>query len=198
MPARFEDYGRTWLQHHPDWRMVLWTDGILPSLEHQDAYDAAEELTAGNVWQLRSDIVRYEVLWRYGGVYADCDFECLRSIEPLIEGVESFAAWEEQAQWIANGLMGCTPRHWFLRALLDGLAASIDSNRTQRPNRSTGPQYLTRMYRAHGGLDTVLDQHLIFPYSYRDLDRVGRGYPNEWDCYLVHHWSNQRARRGLA
>ena len=45
--------------------------------------EAAERLRAPAE---RSDILRLELLWREGGVYVDTDFECLRSIEPLLDG----------------------------------------------------------------------------------------------------------------
>ena len=42
----------------------------------------------------RSDIIRLEVLFRFGGVYVDTDVECLRPIDPLLrEGADFFAAY---------------------------------------------------------------------------------------------------------
>lgn len=197
MPSLYEAYGRTWERHHPGWEMSLWTEANLPVLEHQDLYDHAEDLTAGSVWQFRSDLVRYEILWRHGGAYVDTDFECLRNIGPLIAGADAFAAWEVQDVWIANGFMGCTPGHPFVRRLIDGLPASVAANRRHRPNRSTGPQYLTGLYRRHGGL-SVIDERHVYPYSYRDLPELGTARPNDFDTYAAHHWGNQRRRRGEA
>ena len=31
------------------------------------------------------------MLWKYGGVYADLDFECLRPFEPFVDGKGSSA-----------------------------------------------------------------------------------------------------------
>ena len=42
-------------------------------------YDNAEKMAA------KSDIFRYEICARFGGVYIDADFEPLRPIEPLLE-----------------------------------------------------------------------------------------------------------------
>ena len=41
----------------------------------------------------KSDILRYLLLYHYGGVYADLDVECLRPFEPLLQrhsGEDSF------------------------------------------------------------------------------------------------------------
>jgi inositol phosphorylceramide mannosyltransferase catalytic subunit len=51
----------------------------------------------------QSDIARYEILLQVGGVYIDTDFECLRNVEPLIDGIECFAAQERDAVF-ENGL----------------------------------------------------------------------------------------------
>lgn len=193
--------GATWAAHHPDWTVRQWTDasvGELFPLRNQAIYDAAHELFPRHVGQLRSDLLRYEILHRFGGLYIDADFEALRPLDTLIDGATAFAAWEEQDRWIANGLMGATPNHPFIDRLIRGVPGSIRRRPGQRPARVTGPQYLTRTYRAHGGLDRVLDQHLVYPYSYRDLGEIGGALPNQFaGAYTVHHWHNQRREHGI-
>src|SRR5439155_22420530 len=73
LPEEFARYRETWLQRHPEWEHHLWTENNLPpDLRRPEAY---ERLRAPAE---RSDILRYEVLWRWGGVYGDADFECHR------------------------------------------------------------------------------------------------------------------------
>lgn len=195
MPEEFRRYGETWTRLNPGWELVDWTEANIPTLENQTLFDDAENLTTGSPWQFRSDLARYEILWRHGGLYVDTDFECLRPIGDLIEGRGCFGAWEEQDRWIANGLMGATPEHPFLRHLIDGLPVSVAAHRHHRPNRSTGPQYLTAMYRMRGedlGV-SVIDQAAVYPYGWRELDRKGEDFP---DAFAVHHWSNKRRQRG--
>ncbi len=86
MPALFARFGATRLEHHPRWEMRLWTDADLPALG-LDGF-AGRTRTLSELLNL----MRYEILARHGGVYVDTDFECLRSIEPLLRGVDAFAA----------------------------------------------------------------------------------------------------------
>jgi len=195
MPAIYETFERRRSELHPGWEIARWCERNIPRLEHQDMYDRAEELTAGNVWQFRSDIVRYELLWRHGGVYTDVDFEWQKAIDPLLGGVECFAVWEKQDIWAANGLMGATPEHPFVGRLLSGLRASVDANKDRRPNVSTGPQYLTKVYREHPDGVSVFDEKSFIPYAYNELDRGGEAFP---EAYAIHHWNNQRKMRGKA
>src|SRR3954452_9252859 len=73
MPPEYEAFGETWAQHHPGWEMRLWRSSDLPPLRNQDLFDRATSFAQ------QSDIARYELLLRHGGVYVDTDFECLRS-----------------------------------------------------------------------------------------------------------------------
>lgn len=191
LPEEHAAYGQTWRAHHPGWEYRLWTDDNLPAMRNRDLYERAEELTpAANVGQFRADVLRYELLWSFGGVYVDVDFECRANLDHLLDGVDAFAAWEVQDRWIANGLMGAEPAHPFIDRLITGLPASAEHHRGQRPNIAAGPQYLTRQYRREPDL-TVFPTRLFYPYLYSDI-----GTPREhgpWpDALAVHHWANRR------
>jgi mannosyltransferase OCH1-like enzyme len=87
MPQEYEGYRESWRRHHPDWEMHLWTEESLPDdFVRPEAYERLRNPAE------RSDIIRLEVLFRFGGVYVDTDIECLRPIDPLLgEDVHIFA-----------------------------------------------------------------------------------------------------------
>jgi mannosyltransferase OCH1-like enzyme len=192
LPAEYAAYATTWQAHHPGWEYRLWTEDQLPAMRNRALFDEAEELTpAPNVQQFRADVLRYEILWNLGGVYVDIDFECLAPIDPLIADTEAFAAWEAQDRWVNNAILGAEPAHPFIDRLITGLPASVAHHRGQRPNVSTGPQYLTGLWRRHRDELTVLDQALFYPYSYADVGTMREHGP--WpDAVAVHHWANRR------
>ena len=70
MPAAFVEFGRGFERLHPQWEMRLWTDADLEGLGITDD----ERRRARSASEL-SNLVRYEVLARHGGVYVDTDFE---------------------------------------------------------------------------------------------------------------------------
>lgn len=196
-PEWTQGFSQSWSEHHPHWRVHEWTDeniSALFPLRNQRLYDEAAEITE-HVGQFRSDIVRYELLHRVGGVWVDTDFECLRPLDRLIADSECFAAWEVQDRWIANGLMGSIPGHPFIDRLIRGLPASVQRLRGARPNKLSGPQYVTRHYRVNSSID-VLDESFFYPYGY---DEVAEHQPGEeWpDAWAVHHWQNKRRRFGI-
>lgn len=196
-PDWMAGFADTWRQ--PGWELRQWTDdnvGELFPLVNQDIYDRVEEIAPDHVGQLRSDVLRYEILHRLGGVWVDADFECLRPIDPLLDGVECFAAWEAEGVWVNNAIVGATPGHPFIGALVEGLAANVERRQGCKPNKLTGPQYLTPVYREHASRVTVLAKALFYPYTWAEVDRhrPGDDFP---DAYAVHHWANRRREKGI-
>lgn len=198
-PEWLRSYASTWRVHHPDREVVQWDDSNVSDLfplHNQDIYDRAPEIAPNNVGQLRADVLRYEILWRFGGWYVDADFRCLQPLTPHVEGVDCFATFEKQDVWVANGLMGSTPEHAFIGRLIEGLADSVSRHPGARPARTTGPRYLTEHWKAHPDEIVVLAERLFYPYSHRDVAKhpVGEDFPG---CVAVHVWNNQRRERGL-
>lgn len=189
MPDHLADYGATWEKHHPGWEHRLWTDDNMPALRNQHLYDQAETIAPNNVGQFRADIARYELLGAHGGVYIDCDFECLRPIDELLDGVSCFAAWEETGRWVNNAIMGCTLGHTLMSTLVARLPRNVKLRRGARPNILSGPQFLTPLIAGHGV--TVFDKDLFYPYLWNELERGDEQFP---DAYAVHHWNNRRTR----
>lgn len=194
LPAEFAAYAQTWRDLHPGWEYRLWTDDNLPAMANRHLFDDAAELTPPLfVHQFKADVLRYEILWNFGGVYIDTDFECLANIEHLLVGVEAFAAWELQGTWVNNAIMGAEPGHPFLARAIAGLPAAAEHHKGQRPNESVGPQYLTPLYRMHPEDLTVFGQHLFYPYLHSDIGTPKEHLGRE-RAVAVHHWNNRRRR----
>jgi inositol phosphorylceramide mannosyltransferase catalytic subunit len=195
-PEWTRPFAETW--ERPGWEVREWTDDNIRDLfplANQDIFDRAEGIAPDHVGQLLSDVLRYELLHRFGGVWVDCDFECLRPIDDLIAGVTCFAAWEVQDRWIGNTILGCSPGHPAMKAVIDGLPRNVRRRAGSRPNKLSGPQYLSRVWRARRDV-SVLDQKLFYPYSWSEIDQYAPGdsFP---DAYTIHHWANQRREKGV-
>ena len=169
-------FGRTWADHHPGWEMRTWTDADLPELGI-DAADAARARTASEL----SDLVRFAILARVGGVYADTDVECLRPLDPLLEGVDAFAALELPGR-VGTAVLGSVPEHpLFVRAARD---SRTTAGTGAHAALSTGPGFLTHLIEQEGGV-TILGAHVFYPYGWEDDGPVPAALDG---AYAVHHW----------
>jgi len=85
----------SWKNHHPDWRFILWTDSKernppIPEMEirlvqERDFGLLQHLIETSTNWGEKADMIRYSVLYQEGGVYADHDVWCEKSVAPLIE-----------------------------------------------------------------------------------------------------------------
>jgi mannosyltransferase OCH1-like enzyme len=180
-------YAEGWRERHPGWSYVLWTD-CPPEFEVYDLWRNAEKyVPEANVGQFRSDLLRYEVLYHFGGVYVDTDMEPRQPIDGLL-GPGCWAAWEQQDVWIGNAIIGAERHAPFLRRILDALPDSVERNVGRRPNISTGPHLVTKLYREHPNELRVYPQGVAYPYRWDEPHRADERFP---DALCIHRWSNR-------
>ena len=199
MPQVYKNYEKKWLDLNPGWSVKTWGDGDFGWLANQDLFDAAEEYAPKDgVGQFRSDVARYEILHRFGGVYVDCDVEPLKAFDPLL-GPEGFAGWEVENEFVGNTVLGSAPGNPFFAAMIDAARDGAKSNRGRAVTWMTGPRVLTRLYGQWTDKQNlhVYPQKYFFPYSYNDLKKghapEAKTYP---EAYAVHHWAHQREKKG--
>jgi hypothetical protein len=176
LPSEHRGFGETWRRHHPGWEHCLWTDGDLPSLAIPE-----EALLRARDPSETSNLVRYHVLAEHGGVYVDTDFECLRSIEPLLGGIRAFAASEGPGR-VGSGIIGATPGHPALRRVAELSLQTVGSSRTVR---STGPVLFSHVLCDFPEV-TIFPPELFFPYLW---DEPHPRHERFDGAYAVHHWA---------
>src|ERR1700751_3928150 len=71
---------QSWRRNHPDWEFKLWSDD---DLREGDWINKAHLATFANTrkWPAVADLMRYEILYRHGGVYADADSFSVRPLD---------------------------------------------------------------------------------------------------------------------
>src|SRR5665647_30559 len=79
VPPEFERFQASCKRYHPDWEYRLWTQNDIPSLHMRNENLVHKSRNPGEI----SDLMRYEILYRYGGVYLDFDCECLQPLDAL-------------------------------------------------------------------------------------------------------------------
>lgn len=177
LPDAHRAYGDGFARLHPEWEMRLWTDADLLGLGIGE-----RELAAVRKPSELSNLMRYEVLRRFGGVYVDTDVECLRPFDDLLRGVECFAALELPGR-VGTAVLGCVPGHpAFVRAAalarqtLGTGAHSADAN---------GPYLVSLILEQEPGV-TIFGAERFYPYRWDEPERADEDFP---DAYAVHRWT---------
>lgn len=106
-----------------------------------------------------SFISRYFVLFEYGGIYADMDMQCLRSLDPILDLHPCIVSQEplEHAHFlstmgpplVSNALMACRPGHPFFQRVIKDLASYAGFLYWKTVVHATGPNMLTEVFRGY-------------------------------------------------
>lgn len=193
IPDSMKNYVKSWKTLHPEYKYMFWTDITIRDfiknyypwfLIYFDSYPHQI---------MRVDAFRFFVLHRYGGIYADLDMECYKSIDTLLSDASCllFLEWKGS---VSNAIMCSIPNHPFLEYCFKAL---IQNHSSSGPNtvawKVTGPKFLTnslKEYTEMGNSDyKIYPNYYYFPIPWHKPlgDQSGQSvkYPNS---YGAHHW----------
>jgi len=87
LPKWANKYMQGWQDLHPDWTINHWTMDNLPELYNKTLFDQAINPAH------KSQILRYDLVYQFGGIYLDWDMECRKNIEPLLDDITAFGSF---------------------------------------------------------------------------------------------------------
>ena len=178
MPDKYRAFQDTWVRNHPDFKIERWNKermlAVFPEL--------GEVFERCNDERQLSDIGRCFILLKYGGLYVDCDFECYKSLEPLMH--ESFVG-SEDGRYISNGLIYCyRPNN---KAMGKVCREIVNFEQGVGASKATGPIRLTNILRDLPFGIKVYPPEYFYPVhwsgSYSELASA-----HELGAYACHHW----------
>jgi FkbM family methyltransferase len=189
-----EKYWSAFSRLHPDWDLRTW----------RQPHDTTQFPTVGHLLERcssgaqQADLVRLELLLKYGGVYVDADCEPVRSLDPLL--TYGCFLGTEDGYHISTGVIGATPNHPALQSYLDALIAEDRLSLDAPANETTGPFLATAILRERSDV-TVLPPEFFYPLRHGERPTSDAAYVTPY-TYCVHHWAASWAgpsplRRGL-
>lgn len=162
-PEKYKKFQQSWIKHHPDWEYRLWTDKEIKAfnLKNKHIYDAASNFGA------KSDIARYEILYRLGGLYVDTDFECLRPMDIFHHCFDFYTGSAYFPNCTAfMAIIGAVPYHPILKYCIETLDIKKISHPTCSMDilMSSGPGHFSKALNQH--LRSSSDAAVAFPPGY--------------------------------
>jgi mannosyltransferase OCH1-like enzyme len=221
MPKEYECYRSSWIAHHPDWVFIFWADSplnfdrgttIVSSFQELDiwlnsqvsndrfcvvdvrklVFDNRRFYDLAKNYGEKSDILKWEIVYRVGGLYVDTDFECLRPFDELHVMYDLYTGIQpldtNQVQ-LGAALYAAVPGH----PVLARCVGNIQYNQhIPYIVVKTGPIHFTRCFIEaaclYGTSDVALPAGYLYPCGYEQ-----RGMPRPaWqrpESYAVHHWA---------
>ena len=138
-PDNLTTWTKNFKKINPDWTVKVWGNKEMDELQlfNRKQYDSMKEYCG------KADIARYEILYRFGGMYIDADTVWLENpIKPeFFKG--SINLFYEKDNLIANGWITSIKNHPFLKEVI----YEIPNRDMSKPAwKCVGPQLITDVY----------------------------------------------------
>lgn len=154
-PAQYDKLRESWVSQNPGFEYVLWDDTMANALMSTHFPNTNWN---GLMPIQKADVLRICILLHHGGVYADMDAECMRSIAWLCKN-KQLVLVERRASFGLVGVTNCfmmsEPGHPFLLHVLDCMAATSRRKRGEilalYINRSYGSIKVSRAWNSWNG-----------------------------------------------
>lgn len=197
---------------HPGWDVTVWTSlGQFGLLRNRAVFRSADLIAPpaprGNPHQIRTNVLRFEIMARHGGVFVDTDVVGLKAFDLICETVEAESktgalAWEIEDRWLGEAVIFCSPGAPFMERIVEGMEDWAFKRRGKPATVTVGPQYITPRLRGSKPLADVLllPQATFFParHDQPELgDCIASGEVASPGTYAVHLFGNFRRKRTL-
>lgn len=174
----------TWKKQNPEWEYILWDkESSLFFLEDNFSVwiPFYEQLTY-NVQ--RFDLLRYLILIKYGGIYVDADYDCLKPISNILENhdiafglePEKYAKFHQSKYFLGNCFMASIPQHPFLIEFTEQVKVNtpiININKNDKYRyvmSTTGPIALNQFYHQYQNKNSIglIESEVICPLDSKE------------------------------
>lgn len=192
IPDLYRDWMNAALSLHHGWELMLW--------DRTDGLEYGEYAEKCRTYSGQSDIVRFEVLRNYGGVYLDTDMLLLKNIEPLLSAPLVLCNSSGRQDLMATGFIACEPGNSHMKRVCDAIPG-IDFTSRAFCGNQTGPGFFRKSLGdvfCHTDI-AVLPAETFYPIPFSKrldvaplLQSIAEDTPES--VYGVHAWNNSWGR----
>lgn len=218
MPDTYVAFGEKWKSLNPDWKIYEWDydsvleEAVICAWTNQNVIDDIRSRSDGGSGQLTveaavqiADVLGYEIVHRYGGIYVNTDIEPLRPLSYLYDFHEprnnAFACNEDYyTDRVVNAVLGGPVGHPFWAHVIEMLSKYYWHNPLAEMVATTGPQLLTDCAnrwqgKQNKGAGFQILAARAFNEVHWDQIAVGENADGKWGLLEgmvgVHHWGHK-------
>ena len=169
-------FRESWKDKNPDKYYVVWNRNLsrLFLKKHYPEY-----LNMFNSYQYeiqRCDVIRYFLLYHYGGIYADMDYFCSKSFDKITETYDKDLYFVElpTAKHISNSLIISKPRQQIWKEIFIELAKTSHKpwyfTKHLQVVYSTGSRFINKIYNKYENVYNIGKLPYIYFYPDKKLD----------------------------
>jgi mannosyltransferase OCH1-like enzyme len=169
IPEKWKKSQEEWQRLHPDWLYILWTDKDIRNhiknnhpdfLELHDNYEYPIQ---------RADMIRYFILYDYGGLYSDLDLYPSENIEKYITSNLNYFVHSANIDTITNAFMISPKNSQIMKKIIMHLKDDLPFyaiGKHLKIHFSTGPNLVDKVIQKHVDIPySILPRKKFYPYS---------------------------------
>lgn len=177
----------TWKRFHPDWKYILWDNERVNNFVFKNK-EKIDGCIKKGLYHGAADLIRYEILYRYGGFVAPADSECFSPIDELLNIEEDcFACYENEIKLghLISPHLATTKGNDLMKELIDKMYGS--KKPIIEPWQDTGNVFLTRTVKELNYPIKIYPSHYFVPNHYS-----GEKYTGTDKIYADHKWGTTK------
>lgn len=131
IPAKHQENSREWRALHPDWEYKLWTE---KDIENWD-FPSKDLFDKSSSYQEKSNLLRYEILIKYGGLYLDFDYKPFKNFDEIHSKYDFYGTTEPIAEnnniTVSDALVASVPNHEIFTEALKHIRSHWESKEAE-------------------------------------------------------------------
>ncbi len=182
-PSIWKPCQESWKKHFPGYKYILWSDEDLDDFI-KTKYSWFYPLYSNFPDKMnRIDSARYFILYEYGGIYADMDYQCIKNFEHLLPKDKACAAESpHKGEKYQNALMVSPPKHPFWEHVFNDLKENF--NKGLSVTEYAGPEVIHRTADSHPELFFAMTKEK-FAQKHDDSFKHARDAGNKYEVSTI-------------
>lgn len=194
-PSQFKHFINLWKEIYPDYNFLFWNNELVENSKIVSD-DISKYYYSNYNIALKTDLIRFKILEKFGGIYIDVDNEPLKRMpDEFILKYDFFSAYQPNDE-IAIGIMGAQVGEPLVTEYINSSLINIenfiyDDIKKNEIWKMTGPEYFTKFLQSH--LNNLkykfFESKYFYPYWFLESHRRHENFKETCpDAFSVHHW----------
>jgi mannosyltransferase OCH1-like enzyme len=171
VPEKWKKSQQEWQRLHPDWTYILWTDDLVLSFIEKNYPEYLEFYKNYEYLIQRADMIRYFILYDFGGVYCDLDLYPVENIEKYITTNLNYFIYSAGSDILTNAFMISPKKSEIMKLLYESLKEYNDNiplyciGKHLKVMFTTGPNFFNNVIINNNLPYVILPRTKFYPYS---------------------------------
>ena len=170
-----EEWLESWKEHHSEWSYTRYDNDFLSSFPFRNRNLIDEYVNRGQ-FAGAADLMRYEILYEFGGFIPEADSFCLANTEELFSESKAYTVYENEKvrPGLVSPILACESKNGFVGLLIKELS-QLSIYEIGQPWKTTGNRFVAKMIQQHQPDVTIFPSHYFIPEHFTGEKYKGDG-----------------------